>query len=328
MVRANQGLWVGSSLPSREGQYSCGCSKPQASMQPSFRLVSPFLLWPWRAESPSGSTWQSKQHSPYSIHQRRCHRRLEDGHWDGAHPTKVRVTWSTVFLKRPRGNYVVQGSSYGPKDLRASPQDHGWGSLLEILYPPRNQQDVPRFDELLVDKDEERDCMICVRVWHVSKGQGRSFEASWKSATFDRSRVEVGKHLHKLHCGFASHLARVQFEMGHCGPPNQVSSLYTCIHHIYCLTVCQALPIAYWPLSWYPEDHYLWQRVYLCGTVLGTSTWLFGHPSYSKFSLSPLDWWANWMSQSSHWRYATCVCSEWWTDVGQASPTRWVLIQQ
>jgi hypothetical protein len=34
-------------------------------MQPSLHPVSPFLLWPRRAESPSGSTGQSKQHSPY-----------------------------------------------------------------------------------------------------------------------------------------------------------------------------------------------------------------------------------------------------------------------
>jgi hypothetical protein len=40
----------------------------------------------------------------------------------------------------------------------------------------------------------------------MSKGQGRSFAASWKSATFERTRVEVGKHLHGLHRGFASHL--------------------------------------------------------------------------------------------------------------------------
>jgi hypothetical protein len=60
---------------------------------------------------------------------------------------------------------VVQGLSCGPKELRASPQDHGWGSLLEILYPLRNQQDVPRFEEeFRVDKDEERDCKICVEV--------------------------------------------------------------------------------------------------------------------------------------------------------------------
>jgi hypothetical protein len=80
MAQANQGLWVGSSLPSWKGQRSCGRSKLQASMQPSLRPVSPFLLWPRRAESLSGSTWQPKQHSPYSNHQRRCLRCLEDGH--------------------------------------------------------------------------------------------------------------------------------------------------------------------------------------------------------------------------------------------------------
>jgi hypothetical protein len=70
------------------------------------------------------------------------------------------------------------------------------------------------------------------------KGQGRSFEASWKSTTFEHSRVKVGKHLHGLHRGLASHLTWAQLDMGHCGPPNQVGSLYTCIHHIQGLTVC------------------------------------------------------------------------------------------
>jgi hypothetical protein len=66
----------------------------------------------------------------------------------------------------------------------------------------------------------------------MSKGQGRSFKANWKSATFERSRVEVEKHLHGLQGGFASHLMMIQLDMGHCGPPNQVGSLYTCIHHV------------------------------------------------------------------------------------------------
>jgi hypothetical protein len=66
----------------------------------------------------------------------------------------------------------------------------------------------------------------------MSKGQGRSFEASWNSATFEHSRVEVGKYLHGLHREFASHLTWVQLDMGHCGPPDQVGSLYTRIHHI------------------------------------------------------------------------------------------------
>jgi hypothetical protein len=36
--------------------------------------------------------------------------------------------------------------------------------------------------------------------------------------------------------------------------------------------VRRALHITYCPLSWHPEDHYLWQRVYLCGTFLRTTT--------------------------------------------------------
>jgi hypothetical protein len=38
----------------------------------------------------------------------------------------------------------------------------------------------------------------------VLKGQDRSFEASWKSAIIEHSRVEVEKHLYGLHRGFAS----------------------------------------------------------------------------------------------------------------------------
>jgi hypothetical protein len=46
----------------------------------------------------SGSTWQLKQHSPYSNHQRVCHRRLEDGRWNGAHPIDV-VIEDTIPLE-------------------------------------------------------------------------------------------------------------------------------------------------------------------------------------------------------------------------------------
>jgi hypothetical protein len=268
MAHANQGLWVGGSLPSWKGQHSCGRSKPQALMQSSPHPVSPFLLWPGRAESLSCSTWQPKQHSPYSNYQRRRHRRSEDGRCNGAHPMKVGVGWSTVFLTRLWRSSVVQGSPCGPKEHWASPQNHGWGSLLQILYPPRNQQDVSKLEEeFLVDENEEGNSKICVRVRHVSKGQGRSFETSWKAATFEHSRVEVRKYLHWLHSGFASHLTWVQLDMGHCGPPNQVGSLYTRIHHILGPTICRALPVTHCPLSWYPEDHYLWQRVDLGGTV-------------------------------------------------------------
>jgi hypothetical protein len=33
-----------------------------------------------------------------------------------------------------------------------------------IFYPSGNQQDVSRFEELLVDKNEMRDIKVCVRV--------------------------------------------------------------------------------------------------------------------------------------------------------------------
>jgi hypothetical protein len=253
--------------------------------------------------------------------------RLEDGRQNGAHPTKVGVGWSTVFLTRLRGSYVVQGSPCGPKELRASPQDHGWGSLLQIRHPPWNQQNVSRLEEkFLVDENEERNHKISVRVWQVSKGQGRSSEASWKSATFEHSQVEVEKHMHGLHRGFASHLAWVQLDMGHCRPPDQVGSLYARIHHLQDPTICRALPVTHCPLSWYPIDHYLWQRVYLYGIILGTTTQLFGNPSYSKFSLSPPDWWVNWTSQLNHRGYAPCLCSKRWSKMEPASLPRWVLI--
>jgi hypothetical protein len=73
MARTDQGLWVGSPLPSWKGKCGCRRSKLQASMQPPHNQVSPFLLWSQRTKSPSCSTWQIEQHSPYSNHQRRCH---------------------------------------------------------------------------------------------------------------------------------------------------------------------------------------------------------------------------------------------------------------
>jgi hypothetical protein len=73
MDRTDQGLWVASPLPSWKGKCGYRRSKLQASMQPPHNPVSPFLLWSQRTKSPSCSTWQIEQHSPYSNHQRRCH---------------------------------------------------------------------------------------------------------------------------------------------------------------------------------------------------------------------------------------------------------------
>jgi hypothetical protein len=60
---------------------------------------------------------------------------------------------------------VVQGLPCGPKELRALPQDHGWGPLLEIVLPPWNHQNVSTLkEEYLVDENEEGNHKICVRV--------------------------------------------------------------------------------------------------------------------------------------------------------------------
>jgi hypothetical protein len=64
-------------------------------------------------------------------------------------------------------------------------------------------------EEFLMDKDEARDSKVCVQMRHLLMSQGRSFETRQKSTTLEHSRVEVGKHLHRLHCGFALHHAWV-----------------------------------------------------------------------------------------------------------------------
>jgi hypothetical protein len=79
-----------------------------------------------------------------------------------------------------------------------------------IFYSYKNQQDVSRFEEeFLVDKDEARNSKVCVRVWHLSKNQSRSFETRWKPATLEYSQVKMGEHLYGFHCGFTSHLTWV-----------------------------------------------------------------------------------------------------------------------
>jgi hypothetical protein len=43
--------------------------------------------------------------------------------------------------------------------------DHGRGPLLTVFYSSGNQQDVSGFEEeFLVDKDEARNSIVCVRV--------------------------------------------------------------------------------------------------------------------------------------------------------------------
>jgi hypothetical protein len=179
VARADKGFWVRSPLSSWNGQCSCRCSKPQASMQTSHHLVSPFLLWSRRAESLSCSTRQLKQHSPYSNHQRRCHRHSKDRRWNGSYLMKIRVGWSSMLPTTYRWSSMVQGLPCGSEGPWTSLQDYGWSSLLLVLYPSRNQQDVSRLEEeFLVDKNEEGNCEVCVGMWHVSKGQGRPFETS------------------------------------------------------------------------------------------------------------------------------------------------------
>jgi hypothetical protein len=140
-------------------------------MQPSHHLTSHVLLWSRRAESLSCSTWQIEQHSPDSNYQGRCHHRSKNRRWNRPYPKKIRVGWSTVFLMRCRWSSMVQGSPCGSERFRALPQDHGWGSLLLVFYQPGNQQDVPRFEDFLVDKNEERNSKVrvskCDTCWRV-----------------------------------------------------------------------------------------------------------------------------------------------------------------
>jgi hypothetical protein len=167
------------------------------------------MLWFWRTESPSCSTWQIEQHSSHSNHQRRRYYHPRNGHWNGSYPPKIRVERSTMLPTRCRWSSIVQGPPCGSKGLWASPQDHGRCPLLTIFYSSRNKQDVLRFEELLVDTNEARDCKVCVQMWHLSKNQSWAFETRQKSTTLEHSWVEMGKYLYGLHCGFAPHLAWV-----------------------------------------------------------------------------------------------------------------------
>jgi hypothetical protein len=207
MARTNQRLWVGSSLSSGQGKCGRRRPKPQTSMQPSHGLVSPYMLWFWRTKSPNCSAWYIEQHSSHSSYQRRCHCRPKNRRKNVSSPSKIRIGRSSMLPTICQWSSMIQGSSCSSKGLSASSQDHGWGSLLTVFYPSGNQQDVSRFEEeFLVDKNEARDSKICVRVWHMSESQGWSCETHSESTTLEHSRVEIGRHLHGLHCGFASHL--------------------------------------------------------------------------------------------------------------------------
>jgi hypothetical protein len=90
----------------------------------------------------------------------------------------------------------------------------------------------------------------------MSKSQSQLFEARRKPTTLEHSRVEMGKHLYGLYCGFAPHLTWVQLDMGHCGSPNEVRPLYTHIHHLQGQAVCRVIYVAHRPLSWHTEGHH------------------------------------------------------------------------
>jgi hypothetical protein len=90
----------------------------------------------------------------------------------------------------------------------------------------------------------------------MSKSQGRSPKTYRKPITLEHSRVEMGRHLDGLHCGFAPHLVWVQLDMGHCGSPDEVRPLYTRIHHLQGQVVCKVIYVTHRPLSWHTEDHH------------------------------------------------------------------------
>jgi hypothetical protein len=64
---------------------------------------------------------------------------------------------------------MVQGPPCGSEGLWASPQGDGWGSLFAVFYPSENQQDVSRFEEFRMDKNEVRDSKVYIQMWHMSK---------------------------------------------------------------------------------------------------------------------------------------------------------------
>jgi hypothetical protein len=210
MARTDQRLGVGSSLLFWQGKCGCRHPKPQTSMQPSHSPVSLFMLWFQKTKSLNCSVWQIEQRSSHSNYQRRCHCRPKNGCWNGSSPPKIEIGRSSMLLTRCRGSSMVQELSCGSDGLWAPSQDHGRGPLVTVFYSFRNQQDVSRFEEeFLVDKNEVRDSKVCARVWHLSEGQSGSFETRWKPTTLEHSWVEMGEHLHGLHCGFTSHLARL-----------------------------------------------------------------------------------------------------------------------
>jgi hypothetical protein len=74
--------------------------------------------------------------------------------------------------------------------------------------------------------------------------------------------------------------------------------------------------------------HRLWQRIYLCCTLLGTTMLVSWHPSYLKLSISSSDWRSDRSSESNPWRHASCMCPQWLPEVGPTSFTGRVLQQQ
>jgi hypothetical protein len=99
-------------------------------------------------------------------------------------------------------------------------------------------------------------------------------------------------------------------------------------HFIQSQAVCRALHVTHCPLSRHPEDNHLRQKVYLCCSLLGATTWVFGHPPHPKLSLSSPNWRTDRLSQSNHRGYASCLCSDGWSKMGQAPSISWIFIQQ
>jgi hypothetical protein len=196
-----------------------------------------------------------------------------------------KVTWSRLFLRGCRRDFMVQGK------IGCAFLDVSW---LEVA--------------VLMDKNEAWGSSLCFWVWHLPEGQGWLYEAWRDAATTKYSRIAVGWYKHGLPYGLTNDSSQVWFDLGDHRSTLQICPLYTRQHQLQSSKVCGNLHSSRVMLARSSEDNNLRLRFTVCRSLLRATAHVPRDSLNPRFNLSSVDWWPNWLSQLNPWRYAKSLC--------------------
>jgi hypothetical protein len=89
--------------------------------------------------------------------------------------------------------------------------------------------------------------------------------------------VEVGWHKYGFYCGFTPDCQKEGFYLGYSGPIDRDGSFHRSAHHLLRPRLCRTLCWSNCAPARDSLDHCFWSRYSICGSFLGTITWIFGN---------------------------------------------------